>query len=160
MTKLKGMKMTMSCFLSTMLLSVCLFTETMDNSITMPSRQVLEKMLQDTSLHDYAKQEELDALYNLAEKNVEGEFLLNVVESFYSNFRLLQLTNNIPKNLICQNIGVCVSMEYAYLAKNLFEKNLDYWITIENVFADEVRLQGFKDFNWLNIKEEFYQLKY
>lgn len=129
------------------------------NSITMPSLKILKDMLEDTSLHHYAKQEELDTFYNLAEKDVSAGFLLYIIEPFYSNFRFAQLTNAIPKNLNYPKIGVFVSMEYAYFVKKLFEKNPDCWMSIERRFVEEVRMQGEKDFEWLNIKETFYQLK-
>jgi hypothetical protein len=128
----------------------------MEIFVKMPARDILESMFMDTSLSHYSTAEEVEKFYNLAEKNVKAEVLLFTLKTFYNNFRFQQLTNTIPKYLQYQKMGQCISMEYAYFAKALFASASCYWSIIEKEFVEEVQIQGYKEFTFLNIKEKFY----
>ena len=127
--------------------------------VTMPSKKVLKDIFEDTSLSKLAEHSKVEAFYDLADKNIEVEVLRSILEGFYNDFIFLRLISNIPEKLVCQNMGQVISMEYAYLAKELFKSTPNYWHTIEHEFVNKVHVEGHKKFKFLNIKKLFYGSK-
>ena len=145
----------MKLFALCVLTTVYSFVSAME-IITLPTKSVLQDMLEDTTLQNFIEKDEEDAFYALAEKHVAADELFVVIRKFYSSFRFQQLINSIPKNLYYPKMGECVSMNYVYFARKLFEEKApNFWLTIAEELAGEVRAQGYKEFSWFNFKADF-----
>lgn len=90
----------------------------------------------------YVDQKELEKIYVLAECKVLACCLFEKLTIWYDQFRFLQITSQLPINVVHQYAGYLVSRDYVYLIKELFEQQAPlFWSDIKCSLGQELFFQ-------------------
>ncbi|RTL07451.1 hypothetical protein EKK58_01735 [Candidatus Dependentiae bacterium] len=110
--------------------------------VRVPSEKSLRLVLPKTLLYKYVNDVDLKELYSFAGHDVNAACLFKIMQQFYSQFRIKQLSTDMRSFGDVRYIGCIVSEEYHFLVKALLDKQAPkFWHFIENELNEEIVLQ-------------------